>query len=96
MAEELRNNCMGFSDLIVEPRALLVDGDPPVALHSALILGGPATLQENFQQYKRANFTLNQINQMLEKWRDLYFQVSVYSYLYVYSHVVIIIYSAGD
>ena len=35
-----------ISDLIVEPRALLVNGDPPIALYSALVLSGPATLQE--------------------------------------------------
>ena len=75
--EELRNDCMGFSDLIVEPRALLVDGDPPVALHSILILGGPAAVQENFEQYQGVNFSLTEINQILEKWKDTYFQVSV-------------------
>ena len=75
--EDLKNDCMGFSDLIVEPRALLADGDPPVALHSVLILGGPATLQENFLRYQRTDFSLTEINQMLEKWKDIYFQVSV-------------------
>ena len=82
MSEELTGDCTGFSELVVEPRALLVDGDPPNALHSIIALSGPAALQENFLEYQNLNFSIAEINQMLEKWRDIYFQVSVYSYQY--------------
>ena len=83
MSGELTDDCTGFSKLVVEPRALLVDGDPPVALHSIIALSGPGALQENFLD-QNETFSIAEINQMLEKWRDIYFQVSVCSYQYSY------------
>ena len=81
--EQLRNDCTAFSDLIVEPRALLIDGNPnsnPLALRSAIILDGPAVLQENFLAYQNTLYSINQINRMLTKWRELFFQVINCSY----------------
>lgn len=80
MHEQLRNDCTAFSDLVVEPRALLIDGNPnsnPLALRSTIILDGPAVLQENFLAYQHVSYSINEINQMLAKWKDIFFQVSV-------------------
>ena len=83
MREQLRNGCTGFSDLIVEPRALLVDGNPnsdPLAMRSTIVLDGPAVLKENFLVYQNVSYSINEINIMLAKWRDIFFQVSIYSF----------------
>lgn len=77
-SQELTGDCTGFSELVVEPRALLVDGDPINALQSIIALSGPAVIQENFLE-NEINFSIAEINQMLEKWRDIYFQVSIHS-----------------
>ena len=82
VSEELADDCTGFSELVVEPRALLVDGDPINALQSIIALSGPGTLQENFLEHQHINFSIAEINQMLEKWRDIYFQVSAHSWRY--------------
>lgn len=76
----MRGDCAAFSNLIVEPRTLLVDGNPdeiPAALRSAIILDGPGTIQESFKTYKNTNFTLSQIKDMLVTWRQKFFQVSI-------------------
>ena len=83
MHEQLRNGCTGFSDLIVEPRALLVDGNPdsdPLAMRSTIVLDGPAVLKENFLVYQNVSYSINEINIMLARWRDIFFQVSIYSF----------------
>ena len=83
MREQLRNGCTGFSDLIVEPRALLVDGNPnsdPLAMRSTIVLDGPAVLKENFLVYQNVSYSINEINIMLARWRDIFFQVSIYSF----------------
>ena len=94
--EELRNGCTGFTDLVVEPRALLVDGHPdrnPVALRSAIVLDGPASIQESFSNYRKLSFSIGQINEMLTRWKDTFFQVRIDRYLMVccYRH-----HSVGD
>ena len=76
--EQLRNDCVGFSNLVIEPRALLVDGNPngnPVALRSAISLNGPATIQESFIAYKGAYYSISEINEMLTAWKRAFFQV---------------------
>ena len=78
--EELRNGCTGFSNLIIEPRALLVDGHPdrdPVALRSAIALDGPRSLQDGFKTYKQVSFSISEINEMLSRWKDIFFQVRI-------------------
>ena len=78
--EELRNGCSGFSDLIVEPRALLVDGNPdenPVALQSTIILSGPASIQESFLRYQNVSYSISEVEQMLDTWKDNFFQVII-------------------
>ena len=85
VVEELRNGCSAFSELIFEPRSLIVDGDPdeiPQALRSAIILEGPATLQENFLAYENVEYTRSEVEEILTIWKETFFQVRT---LYMYT-----------
>lgn len=74
--EALKGGCIGFSRLVLEPEALIIDGDPPQALRSVLILDGPAVLQENFKQLK-IDYSISEINEMLVTYKEKFFQVSI-------------------
>lgn len=85
MQEELRGGCTSFSRLIVEPQALLIDGNDfeqnktgavPDAMRSVIVLEGPGTLQENFHIYRNINFTLSEVEQILTMWKEKFFDVS--------------------
>ena len=79
--EELKNGCRAFSNLIFEPRSLIVDGDPdeiPQALRSAFVLEGPATLQENFLVHRNITYSLSEIEEILTEWKETFFDVSVH------------------
>ena len=76
----LEDNCTAFSNLIVEPRSLIVDGnlgEIPQALRSVIILEGPATLKENFLRLRNISFTLSEVEEILDIWKRTFFDVSI-------------------
>ena len=80
MEHQLNDSCTAFSSLIEEPRALLVEGDVgevPQALRSALVLEGPGSLRENFLLYHDIDYTLAEANEILDTWKDKFFDVSM-------------------
>ena len=84
--EELRDGCIAFSGLVVEPSALLYDGNAfennvpgavPVALRTVIGLNGPATIQEDLAFYKKIDLSLSQVEELLFTWKDRFFDVSI-------------------
>ena len=77
----LINGCSGFSELVNQPRSLIVDGNPgeiPQALRSVIVLEGPATLQENFLIYQNINYSLSEVEEILTIWKSTFFNVSIF------------------
>lgn len=83
---ELINGCRGFTDLILEPRSFLVAGNDfeqgipgalPVALQSSIVLSGPASVQEDLLLYNNISISRGQVEELLSKWKETFFDVSI-------------------
>ena len=85
MQEAIVNGCIGYSELIVEPPSLIYSGrafkrtpteDLPAALRGAIILNGPATIQESLKDGPR-NISLRryEVEDLLSRWKERFFNV---------------------
>ena len=83
MQEAIVNGCTGYSALIFEPPSLIFSGDAftrnptealPAAIRGAIILNGPATIQEALKDGPR-NISLrrDEVEDLLSRWKERFF-----------------------